>query len=70
MVMNLLQGRRSGFYPWVGKIPWRGEWLGTPFLPGEFHGQKNLAGYSPRGRKVSDMTERLSLTHSLTVCIR
>ena len=31
----------------VGKIPWRREWLPTPvFLPGEFHGQRSLAGYS------------------------
>ena len=28
------------------------------FLPREFHGQKNLVGYSPWGRKDSDMTER------------
>ena len=28
------------FDPWVGKIPWRREWLPTPvFLPEEFHGQ-------------------------------
>ena len=28
--------------------PWRRKWLPTPvFLPGEFHGQRNLAGYSP-----------------------
>jgi len=27
------------------------------FLPGKFHGQKNLAGYSPWGLKKSDMTE-------------
>ena len=27
---------------------WRREWLPTPvFLPGEFHGQRSLAGYSP-----------------------
>ena len=33
-----------------------GEWLPTPvFLPGEFHGQRSLAGYSPWGRKESDM---------------
>ena len=32
----------------------------TPvFLPGEFHGQRGLAGYSPWGRKESDMTEQL-----------
>ena len=31
--------------PWVGKIPWRREWLSTPvFLPGESHGQRNLLG--------------------------
>ena len=29
-------------------------------LPGEFHGQKSLVGYCPRGSKESDMTERLN----------
>ena len=30
----------------------------TPvFLPGKSHGQRSLAGYSPKGRKESDMTE-------------
>ena len=29
----------------------------TPvFLPGEFHGQRSLVGYSPQGRKEYDMT--------------
>ena len=29
-------GKRLGFNPWVGKIPWRRVWLPTPvFLPGE-----------------------------------
>ena len=38
------------FNPWVGKIPWRKEWLPTPlFLPGEFHGQRYLAGYTFMG---------------------
>ena len=27
------------------------------FLPGESHGQRSLVGYSPWGRKGSDMTE-------------
>ena len=26
------------------------------FLPGEFHGQRSLTGYSPRGHKESSMT--------------
>ena len=35
--------------------------LPTPvFLPGEFHGQRSLAGYSPWGCKESDTTERAS----------
>ena len=38
-------------------------WLPTPvFLPGEFHGQRSLAGYSPWDRKESDMTEWLSFS--------
>ena len=57
-----LQHRRPGFNPWVGKIPWRREWLPTPvFLPGEFHGQTSLAGYSPWGCKEWDTTEWLTL---------
>ena len=44
--------KRRGFDPWVGKIPWRRKWQLTPvFLPGKSHGQRSLAGYSPRGRK-------------------
>jgi len=43
------------FDPWVGKIPWRRKWQPTPvFLPGESHGQRSLAGYSPWDRKESD----------------
>ena len=39
------------------------EWLPTPiFLPGEFHEQRSLAGYSPWGRKELDMPEPLSLS--------
>ena len=42
----------------VGKIRWRREWQPTPvFLPGEFHGQGSLVGYSPWGRRASDTTE-------------
>ena len=49
--------------PWVGKVLWRRKWQPTPvFLPGEFHGQRSLMGYSPWGRKESDTTERLTLT--------
>ena len=37
---------------------WRRAWQPTPvFLPGESHGQRSLAGYSPQGPKESNMTE-------------
>ena len=50
MVRNYQQCRRPGFDPWLGKIPWRREWPPTPvFLPGEFYGQRRLAGYCPWG---------------------
>ena len=56
------QCRRCGFYPWVGKIPWRGKWQRTPvFLSGKAHGQRSLVGCSPWSRKESAMTERLSI---------
>ena len=41
------QCRRRGFKSWVETIPWRKKWQPTPvFLPGEFHGQRSLVGYS------------------------
>ena len=60
-VKNCLPCRRPGFDSWVGKIPWRRNWQPPPvFLPGESHGQKTLAGYSPRGHKELDTTEQLN----------
>ena len=45
-----LQCRRPGFDPWVGKIPWRREWLPTPvFLPEKSHGQKEPCGPQSMG---------------------
>ena len=36
----------------------RRAWQSIPvFFPGEFHGQRSLAGYCSWGRKESDMTE-------------
>ena len=51
-----------GFNAWVRKIPWRKEWLPNPvFLPGAFHRQRSLVGYSPWGSRESAMTEWLTL---------
>ena len=69
MVKNHLQCKRHerhGFDLCVGKVPWKREWLPTPvFWPGEFHGQRSLAGYSPWGHRESDMSERLKYTHEV-----
>ena len=44
-----------------GPDSWRRKWQPTPvFLPGEFHGQRSLAGYGPWGHK--DTTEQLTCT--------
>ena len=39
------------------------QWQPTPvFLPRESHGRRSMVGYSPWGRKKSDMTEQASLS--------
>ena len=52
---------RGGFDPCVGQIPWSKKCHPTSvFLPGKLLGQRSPAGYSPRGHKELDATERLS----------
>ena len=47
------QCRKCRFDSWSGKILCRRKWQPTSvFLPGNFHGQRSLAGYSPWGRRV------------------
>ena len=72
MVKNLPAMRETWVHPWIAKMAWRRKWQPTPvFLPGESHGQRRLAGYSPWGHKKSDMTERLStaMLHSRTLLV-
>ena len=59
VVKNLpVMQEEARLHPWVRKIPWRREWQPTlAFLPGESHGQRNLAGYSSWDHKESDTTE-------------
>ena len=53
--------KRRGFNLWVRKIPWRRKRQPTSaFLPGKSHKQRNLAGYSLRGHKESDINEHSS----------
>ena len=50
--------KRGGLHPLVRKTPWRKKWQPTPvFLPGESHGQRSLAGYSPQECSKSQITE-------------
>ena len=50
--------RDMGSIPESGRSPRSRKRQPTPvFLPGEFHGQRSLAGCSPWGHKESDMTE-------------
>ena len=42
------------------------KWQPTPVhFPGEFLGQRGLAGYSPRGHKESDATDQLNINNTL-----
>ena len=59
-----------GSIPGSGRSP--GGVHGKPHqcsLPGESHGQRNLAGYSPWGHKESDMTEQAHARRCLDNCI-
>ena len=71
---SFCQCRRLGFDPCVGKISWRRKWQPTPvFLPGKSQGQRSLAGYSPRGRNKSDVTQGLNNSNnkffSIKLCL-
>ena len=40
--------RDSSLIPGSERFPWRRKWQPTPvFLPGKFHRQRSLVGYSP-----------------------
>ena len=59
------KARDGGSVHGSGRSPWRREWLSTPvLLLGKSHGQWNLGGYSPQGRKEFDTTEWLTVSLS------
>ena len=68
----------TGFDPWIGKIPWRREYLPTPVsLLGEFHGQqttvhgvtKNRIQLSDKHTHTYTHTQR-DMTLASTKCVR
>ena len=61
---NAGDARDPGSILGFGRYPGEGKWQPTQaFLPGEFHGQGSLMGYSSWGRKESDMTEHAHTCH-------
>ena len=59
LIKNLPAMQEARVWPLVGKIPGRREWLPTPvFLPGDFHGQRSLVGYSPWGHMLQDVARK------------
>ena len=64
------QGRGLGLIPGLGRSPGEGHGHHTPvFLPGEFHEQRSLVGYSPQGPKESGTTEHLTLSQDASVLL-
>ena len=64
LVTQLVENPPAMQEPWVGKIPWRREWLASPvFWPGEFHGQRSLTGYIQSVHGVAKSLTQLSDIH-------
>ena len=63
MVENLLANARAAgdeaLISGLGRSSGGGNGNTPVFLPGEFHGQRSLADYSPWGHKESNTTEAL-----------
>ena len=58
MVKNLPAMQKTQIRSPGREDPLDKEMATTPvFLPGEFHGQRSLVGYSPRGHRELDTTE-------------
>ena len=53
-----LQCRRPGFDPWVGKVPWRREWLPAPVFLLENPTQRRVAGCSPGSQSQTRLSGR------------
>ena len=67
---NAGDASEAGLLPGSGRSPGGGDGNPTPaFLPGQFHGQRSLLGYSPWGGRESDMTEQLSTHHAYSLSV-
>ena len=68
----MLKNQPAMWETWIQPLGWedpleKGMATHSVFLPGELHGKRNLAGYSPWGGKEFDTTERLSLEARINI---
>jgi len=55
---QMIKNRPAVQETWVRSLGRKDKWQPTPvFLPGESHGQRSLAGFSPWGHKELDTVE-------------
>ena len=65
---NAEDARDTGLIPGSRRFPWNRKWQPTPvFLPGEFSGQRSLAGYIQS--MGLDKTERLSTCTNINLLV-
>ena len=74
VVKNLPANARDMRYVfdlWIRKILWRRAWQPAPvFVPGECHGQRSLAGYSPGSHTVRyDWSNLACSMHASCMCL-
>ena len=66
LVAQMVKNPLEMWETWIQSLGWEDAALEedmanhSVFLPGEFHGQRSLAGCSPWGHKELDMTKQLS----------
>ena len=66
-IKHKLESKLLGEISTTSDMHWRRQWHPTPvLLPGKSHERRCLVGYSPWGRKESDLTERLYFHFSLS----
>ena len=64
MILTQYDNNHWAYFNLLGYIL-EGKWQSTSvFLPEKPHGQRSLAGHSPKGHKESDTTEQLTNKHA------
>ena len=70
LTCQVTRSKRPGFDPWVRKILGSTQSQLTPvFLPGKFHGQRSLEGYSPWDGKELDIPKHSCSSQRTVVAV-